>query len=157
MCPTFSLPVDDATYEKSGSKFITFNESDKIGTLYYRDIEVDMPDWDNQGVSIKFPVRITEKGADAGKEAKLSAGVSETAVWKLKDILKAFGVEVKMVKKADGAKHPEFEAEEVAGKAAVGVWVLRMDERTPEEGGKGAKYPKLESILPPGSKPKSVV
>ena len=151
--PEFIIPTTEEEYEKAGSKFITFSPDDEVGKLYYKDIELDMPDWDTPGQSIKFPLRITEEGPDFGKEDKISAGVTSIGVWKLKDLLNALDVTVEMRVGADKKKRPVFASEEVAGKAAVGVWQVQMDKRKPEEGGKGVKYPKLINIMPAGSQP----
>ena len=153
MSPEFIIPVTEEEFEKAGSKFITFSPDDPVGKLYHKNIELDMPDWDTPGQSIKFPVRINDEGPDFGKEDKISAGVGSDAVWKLKDILKAVDVPVEMRTGADKKKRPVFESEAVGGKQAVGVWQLQVDKRKPEEGGKGTKYPKLVNILPAGSKP----
>lgn len=153
MTPEFTLPVDEEQYKKAGSKFITFDTSDPVGQLYFRDIEFDMPDWDTPGQSMKFPVRITEDGPDFGKEDKLSAGVGLTAIWKLKDILKALDVEVEMRAGADKKKHPVFSSTAVAGKAAVGCWQIQIGAKGGDPSKGETKYPKLVNIYPAGYKP----
>lgn len=153
MSPEIVLPVTEEEYEKAGSKFISFDPSAPVGTLVYREIEMDMPDWDTPGQSLKFPVRVTQEGEDFGKEDKLSAGVGATAMWKLKDILKALDVELEMRVGADKKKHPVFDTMVVAGKQAVGCWQVQIDSRAPEAGGKGTKYTKLVSIFPAGYTP----
>lgn len=151
--PEFTLPVTDEEYEKARSKFITSNVNDPVGTIYLRDIEMGMPDWDTPGQSIKFPVTVTEEGVDAGKEDKISCGVGSSAIWKLKEVLENLGVAIEMKAGADKKKHPVFDTMEVAGKAAVGRWTLQQDSRSADEGGKGTKYPKLTNIYPEGYAP----
>ena len=153
MCPEFIIPTTEDEYEKAGSKFITFSSDDEVGKLYYKDIELDMPDWDTPGQSIKFPIRITEEGPDFGKEDKLSAGVTSAGVWKLKDILKVLDVTVEMRAGADKKKHPVFASEEVAGKQGVGVWQVQVGSKGGDASLGTVKYPKLINIMPAGSKP----
>jgi hypothetical protein len=151
--PEFTLPTTQEEFEKAGSKFITFSPDDEVGKLYYKDIEMDMPDWDTPGQSIKFPVRITEEGPDFGKEDKISAGVSQAGIWKLKDLLKALDVAVEMRKGADKKVHPVFASEAVAGKPAVGVWQVQIGAKGGDASKGTIKYPKLVNIMPAGSKP----
>jgi len=153
MCPEFTIPTTEEKYEKAGSKFITFSPDDEPGKLYYKDIELDMPDWDTPGQSIKFPTRITEEGPDFGKEDKISAGVTSTGVWKLKDILNALDVTVEMRVGAEKEKHPVFTSEDVAGKQAVGVWQVQIGAKGGDVSKGTVKYPKLINIMPAGSKP----
>lgn len=156
MCPEFVLPVTQEEYEKAGSKFITFNTADPVGKLYYKPIELDMPDWDTPGQSIKFPIRITEEGPDFGKEDKLSAGVSQIAIWKLKDILKALDVAVEMRVGADKKKHPIFDSAAVAGQPAIGCWQIQEGHKDGNPNNPIVKYPKLVSIYPTGYEPPAV-
>lgn len=153
MSPEFVLDTTQEDFEKSTSKFITFDPSASPGTLYFKPVEMGMPDWDTAGVSLKFPVTVTEKGDDEGKEDKISAGVAANAVWKLKDILKALGVPVEMKKGADGKTHPAFKSDDVAGKKAVGCWELIVGAKGGDPSKGTVKYPKLTSIYPEGYEP----
>jgi hypothetical protein len=58
-----------------------------------------------------------------------------------------------MKKAADGKNHPAPKGMATAGKAAVGVWYMNEGKK----GGVGelVLYPKLQDILPAGSKPKT--
>lgn len=152
--PKFVLDVTQEEFEKAGGKWITFNQNDPPGKLYFHEIELDMPDWDNVGVSLKFPVRIVGKDdIDAGKEDKLSAGVSPAAVWKLKDIMKELDVALVMQKGADGKKHPVFNSDDVAGKQAVGCWEIQVGSKGGDPTQGQTKYPKLTMIYRQGYKP----
>jgi len=128
MCPEFVITTTEEEYDKAGSKFITFSPDDEPGKLYYKDIELDMPDWDTPGQSIKFPTRITEE-------------------------VKALNVTVEMRVGADKKKHPVFASEEVAGKQAVGVWQVQVGAKGGDVSKGTVKYPKLINIMPAGSKP----
>lgn len=131
---SFELPnMSEEEYEAAGSKFA--QEGVHLS-------EMGMPSWDTPGKSIGFPFTIIEEGEDAGKEGKISAGVSKDAVWKLKEILKAIGVEHKVV---DGKV--TFDGMECVGKRFGSVWVKQVDKRTPEEGGKGGTYVKATAAV----------
>lgn len=154
--PEFVLPVTEDEYEKAGSKFITFDPNAPAGRLLYLGIEMDMPDWETPGQSIKFPIRVTEEGPDFGKEDKIVGGITRDGIWKTKDILKALDIVPEMRVGADQKKHPVITNETVlgvAGKLAVGCWQIQVDSRAPEKGGKGTKYPKLVNIYPAGYTP----
>ncbi len=138
----FVLPISEEEYIKAGSKFAAAG-------LHLS--EFGMPDWDTPNVSIKFPFTIIEEGPDKGKEGKISAGVSREAVWKLKEILTALGVELKMVKGPDGISRPSFNPMDVVGKVAMTLWVKQKDTRSIEEGGKGTTYTKPVSVHPIGT------
>lgn len=135
---TFEIPVTEEEWEKGGSKFAQAgNHLSEMG----------LPDWDTPGKSIAFPFTIIEDGLDKDKESKLSAGVGKEAVWKLKEILAAIGVEHTIV----GGK-VSFSKTECAGKQFLSVWTTQVDTRTPEEGGKGGTYTKPTGALPVGAK-----
>ena len=146
--PEFKIPVTQDEYEKSGSKFIIFSSDDPPGKLYHKPVELDMPDWDTPGQSIKFPVRIASTDSDGGKEDKLSCGVAQNAVWKLKETLFNLGVDVTFKDDA-----PHFNSEEVAGKKAVGEWEIQMGSKGGDPAQGQTKYPKLVALLPAGFKP----
>lgn len=147
--PEFVLDITQDQYEKAGSKWITFSPTDPAGKLYFKPVELDMPDWDNVGVSLKFPVRITGDDADAGKEDKLSCGVDAKGVWKLKEIYKNItGKDLTMRKGADGKKHPVFNSDDVAGKQAVGCWEIQVGSKGGDPSKGQTKYPKLVNIYP---------
>lgn len=148
----FIIDVPKEEYDKSGSKFITFSADDPVGKKYYHQIEMDMPDWDTPGVSLKFPVRITD-GTDKDHEDKISCGVSVKAVWKLKEVLKALGVSVSSVKGQDGILHPVFDSNDVAGQKAVGCWEIQEGNKGGDLKAEKTKYPKLVSIYPSGYDP----
>ncbi len=149
----FILPVTEEEYETAGSKFVTFPPGAKVGDSVFLDCEVGMPDWDTPGKSLKFPITITEEGADKGKEDKISTGVDSKSVWKLKEIARnVTGNDLAMKKGADGKVHPALNPANYAGKPAVAHYQLI----TGKKGGVGeeVQYPKLMEILPTGSKPK---
>lgn len=150
-----TLDVTQESFEKAGSKFITFAPADAIGTQYFKEVELGVADWDNPGISIKFPITIIgpEGDPDIGKQDKLSAGVAENALWKLKEILKALGIPITYKVGIDKKKHPVFETDDVAGKKAVGCWELQLGSKGGDAAKGGVKYPKLVSIFPEGYKP----
>ena len=148
----FILDVTEEEYESAGSKFITFLPGAKVGDVQYRDIECGMLDWDTPGKSMKIDISVTEEGIDYGKSEKISFGVNAAGIWKGKQIYLAItGENMPMKSGADGKNHPAPKAMATAGKAAVGVWVMSEGKK----GGVGdvVQYPKLQDILPAGSKP----
>lgn len=157
MAPEIVLGVTEEEFEKAGSKFITFNPDDRVGKLYFKEIELDVPDWDTPGVSLKFPIRITgpEGDPDIGKEDKMSCGVSLDAIWKLKEALKSLGVALEMREGADKKRHPVFDSDEVAGKRAVGCWEIQVGSKGGDASRGTTKYPKLVAIYPAGHKPET--
>ena len=131
---TFEIPsMSEEEWDAAGSKFAS--EGTHLS-------EMGMPSWDTPGKSIAFPFVIIEDGEDAGKEGKLSAGVSKEAAWKLKEILKAIGVTHSVVN-----GKVTFDGLDCVGKKFGSVWVKQLDKRTPEEGGKGGYYVKATSAI----------
>lgn len=155
MSPEFVLDITKEDWEKATSKFITFDPSDKVGTLYYRDVELGIYDWKTPGQSLNVPVRVTEEGQDFDKEASLFPGVSKDALFRTKEIFeRALGLTVEYRIGADKKSHVVLpDPMVVAGKLAVGCWQLQVDERGAEAGGKGTKYTKLITLYPAGYKP----
>jgi len=140
MSPELIIPdVNEEEYEKAGSKFAA--EGAHLS-------ECGMPDWDTPGVSIKFPFTIVEKGDDKGKESKMSAGVGKSALWKLKEMLTALGVSIKVGEKGQVS----FDPLECVGKKFLSVWTTEIDSRPASEGGKGGSYTKPTAALPVGAK-----
>lgn len=131
---TFEIPsMSEEEYEAAGSKFA--QEGVHLS-------EMGMPSWDTPGKSIAFPFTIIEEGEDAGKESKISAGVSKDAVWKLKEILKAVGVSHSVIN-----GKVTFDGMECVGKKFGSVWIKQLDKRSPEEGGKGGTYTKATGAI----------
>lgn len=151
--PGIILPgVTEEEYDKAGSKFITFLPNAKVGDSVALDIEIGMADWDTPGQSMKIPVVVAEKGPDEGKEDKISFGVLPSGIWKGKEIYRAItGVDMPMRKGGDGVNHPVVDPMALAGKKAVGLWIIQEGKK----GGVGelVTYPKLQAILPAGQKP----
>lgn len=149
--PEFILPVTEEEYQTAGSKFITFPPGAKVGDVEYRDIETGMLDWDTPNKSMKIEVVVTEE-KDNGKTEKISFGVDSKGIWKGKALYQAItGHEMPMKRAADGKNHPAPSGMDTAGKSAVGVWIMNEGKK----GGVGdtVYYPKLQDILPAGSKP----
>ena len=107
------LPVDEETYEAQsvGSKYVE-NPGDY-------EVEMGMPMWVDIGRSMAFPFAITEAGPECGKEARINAGISAEAFWKVKEIAVACGVAVSMATGKDKKKHPKFDPSEFAGKKCI--------------------------------------
>jgi hypothetical protein len=153
MSPELVSNVNKEEYDKAGSKFIVFSPDDEVGKLYYKDIEMDMPDWETPGQSYKFPVRITEEGMDFGKEDKIVGGATATGIWKTKDIVKAVTGSDMPMTGPKGKERATLVTEEIAGKPAVGVWQIQIGAKGGDPSKGTTKYPKLINIMPAGSKP----
>ena len=141
--PDLVLPINEKDYKEAGSKFIDFPPEAKVGDIERRTVEMGMPDWDTPGVSIKFPVTVTQEGSDKGKKEKISCGVDAKGVWKLKAVLANLGIAYKLV----GGK-VAFNTDDVTGKAATGIWTMQAGTKGGVVGGEAVKYPKLTDILP---------
>lgn len=138
----FTLPVTEEEYQEAGSKFAAPGAHLS---------EMGMPYWKVQGQSFGFPFTIIEDGPDQGKEGEYFVGVGKNAIWKLKEILGAVGVEPEMVKGGDGKRRPSFDPDAVSGKRFQSIWTTQRDTRPPEEGGKGTTYTKPTSAAAEGA------
>ncbi len=148
----FILEATEEEYESAGSKFITFPPGSKVGDVQYRAIECGMLDWDTVGKSMKIDITVSEEGADYGKPEKISFGVNAAGIWKGKQIYLAItGEDMPMKEGADGKNHPAPKAMATAGKAAIGIWIMTEGKKAGI--GETVQYPKLQDILPEGSKP----
>lgn len=145
-----SLPnVSEDEYNLAGSKFIAFPPGAKVGDTEFRNIEIQMVDWDTPGTSMKVPVVVTEEGPDKGKEDKISFGVTKTGIWKGKEIILAItGEDMPIVN-----GHPEVPVEKMKGKAAVGMWQMQEGRKGGDPDAAVVNYPKLTTILAAGKKP----
>lgn len=144
------LPVTAKEYESAGSKFVVFPANAQVGDVQYRDVEIGAVDWGTPGESIKFPVTITEEGADEGKIDKLTCGVKSQAVWKLKETLRELGVEVKIVN-----GKPRFDTDELTGMTAIGIWTMQEGYKGGDETAEKVRYPKLTALVK--SKPETII
>jgi len=152
--PKIGLPVSEKEYKEAGSKFITIpagaNSKEQVGDTIALDIECGMPNWDTPGVSIKFPVKVTEKDSvDYGKADKISCGVSSTAIWKLKDTVRGLGLESAVTFKNG---KPELDADAFVGTKARGIWVRVKSNTDPP-----FMFAKLQSIVPAGASTEDLV
>jgi len=138
--PKIQLPISEKEYKEAGSKFVTIPAGDDSVTLA---VECGMPDWDTPGVSIKFPVKVIDKGIDAGKSDKISCGVSRDAVWKLKEVAAGFG-HPEAVTFVDGKV--ELDADAFVGTKAAGIWNKTKSNTDPP-----FYFAKLNSIQLPGT------
>jgi hypothetical protein len=134
------IPATEEEYESAGGS--------KFAAPGVHKSEFGMPYWKTPGMTIAFPFTIVE-GEDAGKENEIFAGVGKSALWKLKEVLSALGVEVKKTKAGNIA----FDFAEVAGKQAQTLWTKQVDTRPLDEGGTGSTYSKPVSVLPLGAEP----
>lgn len=150
MSPEIILPdVTEDEYKRAGSKFVQMPAGETETSL---DIEIGMLDWDTPGTSMKVPVTVTEEGPNQDKQDKISFGVKPDGIWKGKEIYYAItGVDMPMKLGGDGKNHPVIDPMVLVGKPAVGFWQMQKGKK----GGVGEEvtYPKLISILAPGSKP----
>lgn len=155
--PKFILDgIDEDEYNTAGSKFITFPAipPPKVGDWQFRDIICGTLDWDSPGKSMKLPVTVVEEGPDKGKEEKISFGVDKKGIWKGKEIYLAItGHEMPMAKGADGKNHPAPDPIELYEKPAIGGWQMQMGKKGGDPNAEDVLYPKLVSILAPGTKP----
>ncbi len=119
------LPVDQETYEDQsvGSRFV-----DEVGD--YK-VEFGMPMWIEPGFSMAFPFTVTQPGRQAGKEARINAGISAEAFWKVKELAVACGVDVEFSKGKDGQKRPKFDPSDFAGKEAIVTFVTEPGRNDP--------------------------
>jgi len=145
--PKIQLPISEKEYKDAGSKFITIpagpSGKQEVGDTVALLIECGLPDWDTPGRSIKFPVKVIQKGIDAGKADKISCGVGADGVWKLKEVANGFG-------KADAVTFengkPNLDADAFVGAKAKGIWERQMSD--PAATGKPATfYSKLVAIV----------
>lgn len=120
------LPVDEQTYndQSVGSLFV-----DEVGDY---EVEMGMPMWVEPGRSMAFPFTVTTPGNQQGKEARINAGISAEAFWKVKEIALACGVEVSMATGKDKKKHPKFDPSEFAGKKCVISFVKEPGRNDPD-------------------------
>lgn len=155
--PKISLPISEKEFKEAGSKFIAIppdstgkeQAGDSISLL----IECGLPDWDTPGVSMKFPVKVIEKGPNEGKADKISCGVSPTAVWKLKEVAAGFG-------KSDAVTFesgkPVIDTDAFVGAQAKGIWTRLLSD--PEVTGKPAAfYTKLQNVVPASSETETLM
>lgn len=136
------LPVDEETYESQsvGSRYV-----DEVGDY---EVEMGMPMWSDPGRSMAFPFTITTPGNQAGKEARINAGISAEGFWKIKELAVACGVEANMAMGKDKKKHPKFSPSDFAGKTCV----IRFIEEP------GLNDPSRKFVVPKSARaPKAVV
>lgn len=148
------LGVTEEEYEQAGSKFITSSvplTAENVGHVEYRNIELGLPYEKTAGKSISFPGKIVG-GVDDGKDAEIAAGINKAGVWKLKEILRAIDVPVKMVT-TSGGKRPSFDPTAVAGKKCLGMYAIEEGKKGGDPDGESVYYPKLTTILPEDANP----
>ena len=114
-----TLNTSKKVWETSGSKFLDMPAGAKKGDLLVRKVELGAIDWDTPEQSIKFPVTVIQPGADEGKKDKLSCGVGENAVWKLKGICNKLGIPIKFINGKVSINTDGFE-----GKEMYGTWIV---------------------------------
>lgn len=131
----FILDMSEEELEKSTSKFVSPG-------LHV--VEFGLPDWEQEGKTIKFPFIVAEEGEDSGKEGKMVTGIDKKSAWKMKEILKS--AEVAYSETKDG--RVRFKDTDVAGKQCKILFIEQVDTRKPEEGGKGTKYTKGDTCYP---------
>lgn len=131
----FILEMSGDELEKASSKFVSPG-------LHV--VEFGLPDWEQEGKTIKFPFIVAEEGEDSGKEGKMVTGIDKKSAWKMKEILKS--AEVSYTETKDG--RVRFKDTDVAGRQCKILFVEQVDTRKPEEGGKGTKYTKGDTAYP---------
>lgn len=119
------LPIDEKTWEETGSKFAKPGEHVAV---------MGMPGWKTPNKSYDFPFTIEETGEDNGKEGHFYPGMAK---FSLEPIFKACGVPFKF---SNGKL--VFDKMAFVGKKFISVWQEQVDMRPAEEGGKGGKYTK---------------
>ena len=128
--------VSKEDMDAAGSKFVS------LPGLYKA--EFGLPYWKTPGKSFGFPFTISD-GADEGKESELFAGATVSAVWKVKEILKALEVDYQVIKATGNVA---FDPTEVAGKEGRVLFEIQKDERPEAEGGTGKSYAKPTTVYP---------
>ena len=152
--PEFKLPVTEDEYNAASSKFVSLpggstDYKKNVGLAFGYNVEVTEVDWDTPGSSMKIVVVVTEEGANKGKSEKISFGVKADGIWKGKELHYAItGKEMAIVDNA-----PVIRPLELVGKPAVGIWQVMQGTKGGVPGAEPVCYPKLENLLPAGSKP----
>jgi hypothetical protein len=137
------LMVEIGTEEEvsqAQSKFVKAPAGLKRGDKFYLHAQMQMPDWDNPGVSYKFPIVVTEKGDNLNKEAKLSTGIGKKG-WKMIETLD--NLSIKRVKNSTTG-NISFNRAEVAGLDVIGEWIIEVGKN--QETGNEFDMPKLNAI-----------
>lgn len=135
----FIIPgATEEDYEEAGSS--------KFAQAGLHLSEFGMPYEKTPGISLAFPFTIIA-GEDKGKQNEIFAGLGKNALWKLKEILSALGVETTKTKSGGIG----FDFAEVAGKQAQVLWTTQQDTRPLSQGGTGGSYTKPTSVLPIGA------
>lgn len=128
-------------WEKAGSKFASPGLHESV---------FGMPYWKTPGQSLAFPFTI-KSGEDEGKEGVIFCGVTPSAAFKIKEILKALNIQYR-----NQGGMPAINPSEVAGKTGMTLWAQQADSRSADEGGKGNIYCKPISVHPAGSTLQSI-
>ena len=141
MSPDLMFPEDvtQGDYDKASSKFATpgahLSECQEI-------------EWETPQKSIKIPFVIIEEGPDNGKEGKIVCGLSPDALFKIKEVEAALGVQL-VVNKDGRLVITEEGIQAARGKQFLTIWTTQKDTRSPEEGGKGSTYTKATGARNP--------
>lgn len=131
----FILDMSEEELEKASSKFVSPG-------LHV--VEFGLPDWEQEGKTIKFPFIVAEEGEDSGKEGKMVTGIDKKSAWKMKEILKSAEITYRETKDGKVA----FKPEDAAGKQCKILFKEQVDTRSAAEGGKGTKYTKGDTCYP---------
>jgi hypothetical protein len=133
--PKEFLPIDEKTWETTGSKYIS-----KPGNYL---AQMQMPKWKTAGKSYEFPFIITQEGVDKGKSDSSYPSMNRFA---LEPFFAACGVKFEF----DNGRLA-FEKTDFVNKPFIAVYTDQPDNRPASEGGTGKSFVKFASALPVSS------
>lgn len=130
--PTEYLPIDEKTWEESGSKFVS-----KPGKYLAK---MQMPSWKAAGKSYQFPFVIAAAGMENGKKGEGYASMNRFA---LEPYFDACKVEYTF----ENGKLA-FDKANFVNKAFIAVYTEQPDTRSAAEGGTGKTFVKFDHPEP---------
>jgi hypothetical protein len=129
--PKEYLPIDEKTWETTGSKFIS-----AAGEYVSK---FQMPKWKAANKSYEFPFVIT----DPREEGKADSGFASMNRFALEPYFKAAGVAITF----ENGKLA-FDKVDFVNKTFIAVYTDQKDERPASEGGTGKTFVKLFAVKP---------
>lgn len=129
--PKEYLPIDEKTWEETGSKFIS-----AAGEYV---AQFQMPKWKQANKSYEFPFVITDE-REAGKSDSGFASMNKFA---LEPYFKAAGVKIEF----ENGKLA-FDKAAFVNKSFIAVYTDQLDNRPVSEGGTGKTFVKLFAVKP---------
>jgi len=97
----FPAGISEEDYDNMTSKFIDIPDSGdgipREGDSIVLTIETGAADWYTAGKSLKVPVTVTDEGINFNKQTEIYPGVSKDAFGIMKVLVKALGIEDKVI------------------------------------------------------------